>query len=86
MGNLQLVRIGELLQGFDETTRSFVNATGNLFVTEAVTDAFGGLDMALSGGYRLQLFPDGSIEEDWRFVEVQGRHVVVAGGRVRIDE
>jgi hypothetical protein len=86
MGNLQLVRIEELLQGFDETTRSFVNATGDLFVTKAVTDGFGGLDMALSGGYRLQLFPDGSIEEDWRFVEVQGRHVVVGGGRVRIDE
>ena len=85
-GNLQLVRIGELLRGYDETTRSFVNASGQLVVTEAVTDAFGGLDITLSGGYRLQLFPDGSIEEDWRFVEVQGRHVVVAGGRVRIDE
>lgn len=46
----------------------------------------GGADLLLSGDYRLQIFPDGSLEEDWRFVELQGRHIVIEGGRVRIDE
>ena len=85
-GNLQAVRIGSLLQGYDEVTRSFVNTTGQLVVTDAHADAFGGADLALSGGYRLQIFPDGSRGEDWRFMELQGRHVVIEGGRTRVDD
>jgi hypothetical protein len=52
----------------------------------ANADNFGGADLLLSGNCRLQIFPDGSLEEDWRFVELQGRHIVIEGGRVRIDE
>lgn len=63
-----------------------MNATKQLFVTAVNTDNYGGADLSLSGGYRLQIFPDGSFEENWRFVEIQGRHVVVERGHIRVDE
>jgi hypothetical protein len=71
------------MQGYDEATRSFVNTTEQLVVLSASADEFGGADLIMSGGYRLQIFPDGSLEEDWRFLEEE-RHVVVEGGRVTI--
>ncbi len=85
-GNLQLIKIASLLEGYDAETKSFVNATKQLFVIAVSTDNYGGADLSLSGGYRLQIFPDGSFEENWRFVEIQGRHVVVEGGHIRVDE
>lgn len=85
-GNLQLIKIASLLKGYDAETKSFVNATKQLFVIAVNTDNYGGADVSLSGGYRLQIFPDGSLGEDWRFVEIQGRHVVIEGGHVEFDE
>lgn len=85
-GSLQSIRIAALLNGFDEATKSFVNATKQLVVMKANSDIYGGADLLLSGGYRLQIFPDGSLEEDWRFIEEEGRHFVIEGGHVRIDE
>lgn len=85
-GNRQLIKIASLLKGYDAETKSFVNATKQLFVTAVNTDNYGGADLSLSGGYRLQIFPDGSFEENWRFVEIQGRHVVVERGHIRVDE
>ncbi|MFJ1312111.1 hypothetical protein [Agrobacterium sp. P15N1-A] len=84
-GSLQLIKIASLLKGYDAETNSFVNATEQLVVIAVNTDNYGGADLLLSGGYRLQVFPDGSIGEDWRFVELQGRHVVIEGGRVQVD-
>lgn len=84
-GNLQLIKIASLLKGYDAETKSFVNATRQLVVIAINTDNYGGADLSLSGGYRLQIFPDGSLGEDWRFVELQGRHVVIEGGRVQDD-
>ncbi|WP_064692699.1 hypothetical protein [Rhizobium aegyptiacum] len=84
--NLQFIRIAALLKGFDEATKSFINTTEQLVVMTASADTYGGADLALSGGYRLQIFPDGSLEEDWRFIQDEGRHFVIEGGRVRIDE
>jgi len=85
-GNLQFVRIAALLKGFDKATNSFVNATEQLVVMTVNSDTYGGADLLLSGGYRLQIFPDGSLEEGWRFIEEAGRHIVIQGGQVRIDE
>jgi hypothetical protein len=85
-GSLQFIRIASLLKGYDEATKSFVNITDELIVTAVDTDQFGGAELLLSGDYRLQIFPDGSLAEDWRFIELQGEHVVVEGGQVRIDD
>jgi hypothetical protein len=85
-GNLQYVRIGALFKGYDSATRSHVNATDLLVVISVTSDPFGGADLLLSGGYRLQIFPDCSQGEDWRLIEVGGRHIVVEGGKVAAEE
>ncbi len=83
-GNLQDVRIGELLGGYDPKTRTLINATQKLFVEDVQADDFGGLCISLSDGYRLVLFPAGSRGEDWRlFVpESEVAHFVISGGRI----
>lgn len=86
LGNLQLVRIAALLKGYDTSTKSHVNSTDELVVTSVTSDKYGGAELLLSGGYRLQIFPDSSHEEDWRFIDVKGRHVVIEKGRASIME
>ncbi len=83
-GNLQRVRLGGLLRSFDESTRSWVNGTGQLVVEEVLADDFGGFELILSGGFRLKILPCGSRGEDWRFF-VPGSeddHLVIDGGRI----
>ncbi|MDK4735861.1 hypothetical protein [Rhizobium sp. CNPSo 3490] len=67
-GNLQLIKIASLLKAYDEATYSFVNATEQLVVVSVTADNYGGADLLLSDDYRLQIFPDGSLEENWRLV------------------
>lgn len=85
-GSLQRVRIYDLLKGYDEITRSHVNATGHLFCIGLTVDAVGGVDLALSDAYRLQVFPDGMHGEDWRFFEPghDGPHLVFESGLASI--
>jgi hypothetical protein len=85
-GNLQLVRIAALLKGYDTSTKSHVNSTDELVVTSVTSDKYGGAELLLSGGYRLQIFPDSSQEEDWRFIDLEGRHVVIEKGQASIME
>jgi hypothetical protein len=66
-GNLQRKRLQALFQTYDAETRSLINQSGSLTVISLRTDRFGGLDLELSGGVRLQVFPDGSSGENWRF-------------------
>ena len=84
-GNLQQRRLGDLLGSYDATTRSLVNSTAQLIVQSARADDFGGFELELSGGFRLQVFPDGSREEDWRFFAPGSEegHLVIAGGRAK---
>jgi hypothetical protein len=84
-GNLQLIKIASLLRGYDAETKSIVNATEDLVVLGVNTDSYGGADLSLSGGYRLQIFPDGSLGEDWRFVDFRGTDVVIQGGHALFD-
>lgn len=85
-GTLERVRLSALLKGYDISTQSFLNATDQLVVVSVTSDKYGGADISLTGGYRLQIFPDCSLEEDWRFIEVEGRHVVVEGGKAPAGE
>jgi hypothetical protein len=83
-GNLQQKRLGDLLQSYDASTRSWVNGTGQLVVQTVQVDEFGGFELELSGDVRLQIFPCGSRGEDWRFFAPGSEedHLVVAGGRI----
>jgi len=65
-GDLQAKKLSELFGGSDLETRSIVNI-GSLLIVEAVNlDKYGGIELILSGGYSLQIFPDGSGQEAWR--------------------
>lgn len=65
-GDLQSKKLSELLGGSDPETRSILNV-GTLLLVQAVdADKDGEIELALSGGYSLQIFPDGSRHEAWR--------------------
>ncbi len=82
--NLQDKLIGALLGSYDPQTRSFVNDTERLVVQEVYADSYGGVEIVLSGGYRLVLFPAGTRGEDWRIFrpEADEPHFVIAGGKI----
>jgi hypothetical protein len=83
-GSLQNVRLATWLGGYDDATKSHLSASGRLVVVSASADQYGGADIVFSDGVRLQLFPDGSVDEDWRFFRTNddGAHFVIEGGRV----
>jgi len=70
-----------LFRGYDPETNSCENITDLLSTEEVEADVFGGLEIRLSGGYRLQLFPaetsDSADAEQWRLFEPYGTHFVV---------
>lgn len=82
-GNLQRKRLREVFGTYDAKTRSLINETDSLIVTAVHTDRFGGLDLELSGGFRLQVFPNGSRGENWRFFAPGNDedHFVIEGGQ-----
>jgi hypothetical protein len=67
--NVQDVRIGNLLGGYDLKTDSHVNGSESLVVERVRASELGDLDIDLSGGYHLTLFPEGSAGEAWRLFE-----------------
>lgn len=79
--NLQDRKIGELLQGFDAETHSYINNTDILIVEDVKSDAVGGAEIYLSGGYRIVIFPDGVQGEHWRIFRPKSEeeHFVVEG-------
>lgn len=65
-GSLQEIALRELLKGYDEGTRQIVNLTNLLLVENIHSDSGGGFYLALSGGYRFLVFPNGTRREAWR--------------------
>lgn len=82
--NLQDKRVGRFMGEYDPETRSHVNTADRLVVESVSGDACGGAVIALSGGYRIVLFPAGARGEDWRIFRPRKRtaHFVVEGGKV----
>jgi hypothetical protein len=87
-GNLQRARLLELLGEFDAETNSAVDPAGRHIVVAADIGICASLDIVFSNGNRLQVFPDSSGLEDWRFFDCQDQnapHLVVLGGRIEPD-
>jgi hypothetical protein len=83
-GNLQLKRLGEVFRTYDQETRSLINDADALIVAAIHSDRLGGIVLDFSGGFRLEVFPNGSRGEDWRFFSPKKEdqdHFVVEGGR-----
>lgn len=82
--NLQDRKIGDLLGGYDPSTRSFVNPTDRLIVETLDADGGGGVTVVLSGNFRLLVFPDGTRHESWRLLQpaTDKPHFVVFANRV----
>ncbi len=81
--NIQDVRLSNLFGGYDNKTHSHVNSGESLVVESVRASDVGDLDIKLSGGYRLVLFPFGSTGEAWRLIN-PGKdmsHFVIEGTR-----
>ena len=70
---------------FDERIKTFLKAKGRLIVEQIESDEIGGLKVILSDGYKLEVFP-GSSEDDeqsehWRFFsrKENNPHFIVTG-------
>ncbi len=76
-GNVQDLRMERVMS----------NDTG-LLVESVAIQSHGSFTIAFNGGYRLAVFPSGSIDEDWRLFrpEADAPHLVVSGGRIERDE
>ncbi len=67
--SLQQKLLEELFQEYDSNTKSWVNVSEQLVVEQVEADDYGGFDIHLSGGYRLQVFPSGKSGEHWRLFQ-----------------
>jgi hypothetical protein len=87
--NVQDLRVAEWLGDPDAVEQRRVPAARRKLVVLAVrATPCCGAEIDLTDGYRLTLFPDGSVGEDWRIFrphEKDGPHFVVSGGRVDGD-
>jgi hypothetical protein len=86
-GTLQHVQLAAFLGGYDPETGSHINATEGLVVVAVTADRFGSVDISLTDEVRLQLFPDGSLGEDWRFFDASGEnaHFVAEAGKFAFE-
>jgi hypothetical protein len=85
--NFQDKRMGELLQGIEPITGSYMNVTDFLIVEATEADNFGEATIYLSGGYRLRIFPSSSKGEHWRLFQAstEEKHFVVEGSAVEFE-
>ncbi len=86
-GHLQNQILEGLLQGYDAETRSYTNTTEQFSVTDVASDSFGGIQIQMTGNYRIVVFPCASRGEDWRLLEPGANrpHFVVEAGSVRLE-
>ncbi|WP_043932781.1 hypothetical protein [Bacillus sp. EB01] len=73
---------------FDERIKNFMKEKENLTVLKIDSDHIGGLNILLSEGYKLDVFPDSSDDDEnsehWRFFNRKGEtpHFIVTGSGI----
>jgi hypothetical protein len=82
-GSLQESELRKLMDDTASTSRSVVNRTDKLLVTNFGVDGFGGFTLDVSGDIRLSVFPAGSRNEQWRLLQPgsEARHLVIEAGK-----
>jgi hypothetical protein len=82
--NVQDVALANLLGASDATTNSHVSNGVKLVVERVDANDIGDLVLTFSGGYRLVIFPSGTVGEAWRLFQpgTETPHLVVEGGSV----
>jgi hypothetical protein len=80
--------LAQFFAHYDDATESWLNVSDQLIIQEVGSDEYGGLDIHLSGDYRLQVFPDGESGEQWRLFQpgIQAPHIAFADGVLRHDQ
>jgi hypothetical protein len=85
--SLQQKALEEFFTHYDEATKSWINVSEQLVVQQVESDDYGGIDVHLTGDCRLQIFPDGKSNEQWRLFQpgTEAPHVVFENGALRDD-
>lgn len=83
-GNLRDKRMSLLFGDALDNPGVAAKPRDRIVVEDVQADNFGGARILMSQGYCLNIFPDGTRSEDWRFFswEEGSEHFVVAGGKV----
>ena len=86
--SVQQRALEEFFTHYDEATKSWINVSEQLVVQQIESDDYGGIDIHLSGEHRLQVFPDGKSNEQWRLLQpgADTPHVVFESGTLRHDQ
>ncbi|NHC43059.1 hypothetical protein G6549_24490 [Bacillus sp. MM2020_1] len=73
---------------FDERIKTFIKDNGQIKVLQIDSDEVGGLNVFLSGGYKLEVFPDSSEDDEqsehWSFFnrKENSLHFIVTGNGI----
>src|SRR5215469_5456062 len=73
-----------LFQEYDADTKSYINVSDRLVVEQVEADDYGGLNIHLSGDFRLQVFPSGKSGEHWRLSQPgnNSSHFIMQDGKL----
>ena len=73
-----------LFQEYDADTKSYINVSDRLVVEQVEADDYGGLNIHLSGNFRLQVFPTGKSGEHWRLSQSRNNssHFIMQDGKL----
>lgn len=79
--SVQQKALEALFTEYDVETESYINVSDRLVVEQVEADDCGGLNIYLSGDFRLQVFPSGKTAEHWRLFQPKSDnpHFVMRG-------
>lgn len=76
-GNRQQRVLEEWMGATSGKVAPVISTRADLVVNSASLDAYGGAELVLASGDSLQIFPDCSLEENWRIFYPEGAHFVM---------
>jgi len=68
--SLQELKLRDLFMDHDPAHKVLHNQTDALWITDVAIDLFGGLEIGLTPGWRLRVFPCAARVEEWRLLDL----------------